>query len=317
MDSNIYNSTNNNINNNTASTKETIRNLITEGYRKILLREPDPDGLANYIHEIEDGLSIENFYDKLATSDEYIEKFGIGNNKVLIGILVKNTEVYLRNLAQQIINIKYPKEKITIVFLESDSDDNSFNLLKNEIVPMLLRFNYENVILDKKDMGFKLHPQHRHLNNVQTNRLKCLCISRQYIIDRYLSDNDYIFWIDSDYEYIPPKILIKLLSFKVDIIIPCVRLKNGTLYDTGTNKSGKRIDKLGNDKLIEVDSLSAHALISRKVFVSGINYFQEGDTSSIQEGSIISRDAKLKGLKLYVAPKCVIIHHTINGTMPL
>lgn len=56
--------------------KEEIKNIVVQGYRNILKREPDPGGLYNYISEIENGLSIEKFHNTLRTSQEYVQKFG-------------------------------------------------------------------------------------------------------------------------------------------------------------------------------------------------------------------------------------------------
>ncbi len=56
--------------------EEEIKNIVTQGYRNILKREPDPGGLSNYINEIKNGLSVEKFYHVLRTSVEYGQKFG-------------------------------------------------------------------------------------------------------------------------------------------------------------------------------------------------------------------------------------------------
>lgn len=48
-----------------------IKNIVIQGYKDILRREPDPGGLLNYINEIKNGLSIEGFRDILRSSDEY------------------------------------------------------------------------------------------------------------------------------------------------------------------------------------------------------------------------------------------------------
>ena len=57
--------------------EEDIKNIVTEGYRNILKREPDSEGLANYINEIKKGLSIEMFHNILKSSNEYKERFNL------------------------------------------------------------------------------------------------------------------------------------------------------------------------------------------------------------------------------------------------
>lgn len=61
-----------------------IKSIVIEGYRNILKRDPDPSGLANYVQEIKNGLSIERFYEVLITSDEFRQKFGIENFNRLV-----------------------------------------------------------------------------------------------------------------------------------------------------------------------------------------------------------------------------------------
>lgn len=55
--------------------EEQIKDIVIQGYRHVLKRDPDNDGLINYINEIKLGLSIENFHKTLRSSDEYRQKF--------------------------------------------------------------------------------------------------------------------------------------------------------------------------------------------------------------------------------------------------
>lgn len=57
------------------SKEDQIKNIVTQGYRDILKRDPDDDGLRNYINEIKTGLSIEGFHKTLRSSEEYKHKF--------------------------------------------------------------------------------------------------------------------------------------------------------------------------------------------------------------------------------------------------
>lgn len=56
---------------------EEIKNFVTEGYRSILKREPDLEGLSHHIRLIQTGaISRDTFLDALRNSEEYINKFG-------------------------------------------------------------------------------------------------------------------------------------------------------------------------------------------------------------------------------------------------
>lgn len=56
---------------------EEIKDFVTEGYRKVLLREPDPVGFQDFVSVIASGIiTKESFLERLRTSEEYRSKFG-------------------------------------------------------------------------------------------------------------------------------------------------------------------------------------------------------------------------------------------------
>lgn len=233
--------------------------------------------------------------------------------KILIAILVKNAEDNLTNLARNLLGLDYSKEDLTIIFLESDSGDDSYQLLKNKIVPML-QTRYPNVILEQKDYGFALPQSRRHLPEYQDERYLNLAKSRQYIVDNYLKENDYLWFVDADFELIPPDTLMRLMEHDVDMVIPVLKLSDGTLYDIGTKKNEKTLDRLANEMgegLLEVDYTSGPSLIKRKVFDSGLSFFPiaKGD----QEFVHLSREASRIGLIVRADCSTVVIHQTKNG----
>lgn len=58
------------------SNKDNIKDYVTEGYRNILKREPDPNGFKNYFNQISSGrISKKRFLEILRTSKEYKNKF--------------------------------------------------------------------------------------------------------------------------------------------------------------------------------------------------------------------------------------------------
>ncbi len=61
-----------------------IRNFVIEGYREILLREPDPEGFAYFVGEISNGtISKERFLEILRTSEEYKSVINVSNSFVI------------------------------------------------------------------------------------------------------------------------------------------------------------------------------------------------------------------------------------------
>jgi hypothetical protein len=237
---------------------------------------------------------------------------------ILIGIIVKNCGQYLLNLTRQIANIDYPKEYITIVFLENDSDDKSWDILKTKIEPFLAALKFKAVYLAKKDFGFKLKHSSRHIVKVQKDRYNCISQARQYVVDKFFTGNDYIWWVDADFERIPPDTLNILLSYNLDCIAPLLKLKDGKLYDSASRKGSTPIKKLldlnKQQTLIEIDATNCQELMHRRVFEKGANFYIKGEKNS---NLIQSQRMKNLGIKFYLTTQVSVIHHTICGTKPL
>ena len=151
-------------------------------------------------------------------------------NKVLIGIPVKNCGAWLEATVRQIINLDYYKENLSIVFVENDSEDYSYQVVDYCVNKLLSKYNYRSVCFEKKDMGFSLPHESRHDFRHMKNRMNSLKIIRNHIIDVYLKDNDYLWWVDADYRKIPYDILKVAMSHNKDILMPRVEI-NGKNYD--------------------------------------------------------------------------------------
>ncbi len=234
---------------------------------------------------------------------------------ILIGILVKNTKFNLDNLASQVIGLDYPKELLSIVFLEGDSEDGSYEHLK-DIMPLFS--DWKAAYLEKLNFGFKLSHELRHFEEKpqglrQRQRLINLAKLRQYVVDKYLKDESFLWWVDSDYKVIPRDTLAKLLFYGKDMVIPLLKLEGREeAYDRSTDRKDMDIDNLVRtypNQLVEVDCMSAHAIIKSKVFRAGANYLSALNAPVIdQEGDVLTRKAKVLGFKPYLATGCVIYH---------
>lgn len=250
-------------------------------------------------------------------------------NKVLIGIPVKNCGAWLEATVRQIINLDYYKENLSIVFVENDSEDYSYQVVDYCVNKLLSKYNYRSVCFEKKDMGFSLPHESRHDFRHMKNRMNSLKIIRNHIIDVYLKDNDYLWWVDADYRKIPYDILKVAMSHNKDILMPRVEI-NGKNYDGMTQciYDGKvtHIDDLSklmpDTDIYPMDIVECASFISRKVFDSGLRYdsgsivLENGDKMFLQEGPFFSHMAKQRGFELYGLLNRVIEHQEIVGTVP-
>lgn len=247
---------------------------------------------------------------------------------ILIGIPVKNCGAWLENTVKQIINLQYDKENISVVFVENDSDDYSFAVVEYCANKLLSKYNYRSVKYEKMDIGFKLPHESRHDFRHMDKRMNSLKIIRNYIVDTYLLDNDFLWWVDADYQYIPPNFLIDAVNFDTDIVMPRVEVE-GKNYDGMTHSVidgvGLPIDEVSkkiDEMFYPMNIVECAALISRRVYDSGLRYdsgYLIGDDDKkyfFQEGTHFSRKAKIMGFKLYGSLKHIIIHQAINGCIP-
>lgn len=74
-----------------------IRDFVIKGYKKVLLREPDPNGLQNYVNLISSTkLTRETFLFILKTSEEYIKNFGSWITPYRGIKLIENNKIFNR-----------------------------------------------------------------------------------------------------------------------------------------------------------------------------------------------------------------------------
>lgn len=242
-------------------------------------------------------------------------------NKILIGIPVKNTSIYLDNLINQLVNLNYNLKLITVVFVESDSKDDSFETCKR-IKNTYNQFN--DIIIYKLNFGFDLnHNLDRYNYDKFPNRIKNLIITRNFIVDNFLKDNNYLWWVDSDFENIPSDTVNKFIETNKDVIIPKLTHDKWGYHDCGSviieNDKQHRFQYIDKD-LVKLDRADTHCFIKRHVFDVNIRYtFMDkeyfdgcgGRQSCYSDGTQFSFDCISHGFEIYGANNIIIKHHNV------
>jgi glycosyltransferase involved in cell wall biosynthesis len=240
---------------------------------------------------------------------------------VLIGVPVKNCAKYLAVTVDQITALSYPKNLITLVFLEGDSSDDSWKFLNTKIKLKLNRYKYRSVKIVKQDFGFRLPHTSRHLAKVQPERGRILGEVRGFIIDNYLADNEYVCWFDADLEKIPSDYIEYMIylnkTLHAHIIAPVVITKDGKVYVLGTNTAinGKLLHTVEIRNLcpyrdlVIVDQCEPW-FISRKVFDAGVT---SHDIKNGLELIVFANRAHEQGFTRYLTPRVVVTHQSIFG----
>jgi hypothetical protein len=242
--------------------------------------------------------------------------------KILVGIPVKNTGRFLENLFNQLINLNYNHKLITVVLIEGDSHDNSFEICKS------LQNKYKHIFNDINvfKLNFNFHLNHdfsRYEKHLFPDRIKNLIITRNFIVDNFLDDNDYIWWVDSDFEIIEPNTINQFINHDKDVIIPKVTHDKWQYHDCGSvvieNGIQHRFQFI-NKNLVKLDRADTHCFIKRHVFDANIRYTYVqkeyadgcgGNQHCYSDGTQFSFDCINRGFEVYGVNDIIIKHHNV------
>jgi len=185
---------------------------------------------------------------------------------VLILTPVKDASRFLGRYVELIEKLKWPKTQLSIGILESDSIDDTPNLL-DSLRPRLLA-RAERVNLMKRDFGFRIPAGLARWDPAfQLARRAVLARSRNQLLFRALSNEDWVLWIDSDVIDYPSDTIERLLSYGCDILQPhCVQEPNGTSFDRNAWASGGSRymhDMRGDPSPVRLDSVGGTMLLVR------------------------------------------------------
>ena len=127
--------------------------------------------------------------------------------------------------------LDYPKDRIKLVFCEGDSRDDSWQRLRQAVVP--LEGRYRDITLLQKPLGNKIGRDRRTARNVQRARRGGLAKVRNHLIRQGLDEtDDWALWLDIDVWRFPPDVLNALIASGRRIVTPnCVTRPGGPSFD--------------------------------------------------------------------------------------
>jgi len=162
--------------------------------------------------------------------------------------------------------LDFPKERISLGLLDSDSDDGTFAALRAR--EPTLAAAYRRVTLLQHDYGFRLPPGvPRWDPSVQLARRAVLARSRNRLLSGALRDEDWVLWLDVDLESYPPDVLARLLATGKDVVTPhCVKAPGGETFDRNAwREHGRvRLDVLrGGPDVVPLDAVGGTMLLVR------------------------------------------------------
>ncbi len=174
----------------------------------------------------------------------------------------RHLDTYLRGLR----SLTYPRELVSLAFLEGDSADGTYEALQQRLPE--LRGAFRRAALFKRDFGFRLpagFPRYAH--HLQVRRRSVLAKSRNHLLFRALDDEDWVLWLDVDVIEYPADVIERLLAAGKEIVEPnCVYEYGGASFDLNAWRDRGRLhlhDLRGEGDLVPLDSVGGTMLLVR------------------------------------------------------
>jgi hypothetical protein len=185
---------------------------------------------------------------------------------VLILTPVKNATGVLGTYFAGLDKLTYPAGSISLGFLESDSDDGTFERFQERLGAV--RCRYASVGIWQKNFNFRMPeglPRWTHAFQIQ--RRKILAKARNHLLFRALKDQTWVLWLDVDVIDYPADLIERLIAAGRDLVHPhCVQRYGGPTFDLNGWRDHGRVhmdDLRGGPDLVRLDSVGGTVLFVR------------------------------------------------------
>ena len=259
---------------------------------------------------------------------------GTGSDgELLILLPCRNVARFVPGLRKNLLGLSYPKQLISIGFLESSSSDGTYEALQE--AKRELEREFKKVWLLRKDFGGGSGSDKKRWDvRKQRERRARLARTRNHLLGQCLKDeHKWVLWIDADVIKWDADCIEKLMAFGKDLIVPrCVREDNSKTYDLNSFKysDAKKqnwkshivdgliqpmsdVGRLSMDDLAEYELVSLDGIGGTMVLVRadlhrrGLVYPEEPYHMHI-ETEAMAFMARDMGSEAWAAPKVTIVH---------
>jgi hypothetical protein len=187
------------------------------------------------------------------------------SERVLILTPVKNVARHLETYFGGLARLTYPRELLSLGMLESDSEDGTWDALRERTGQLP---GFRRVSVWKLDYGFRIPagvPRYAH--QFQVARRTILAKSRNQLLFRALDDEEWVLWLDADVIEYPPDIIERLLATGKLVVQPhCVYDYGGSSFDLNAWRDHGRLhmhDLRSEGELVRLDSVGGTMLLVR------------------------------------------------------
>ena len=203
----------------------------------------------------------------------------------------------------QFNQLDYPEDLLRFVFVENDSTDGTYELLRSwaEID--------DRITLQKQDTGGPLYP-----SIVNAHRFEIMGTVFNWALDLVDYDwTDYVLFMPCDIVF-PTDLLRRLLDHHAPIVAPFV-FQHGRFYDIWAfSRNGRDFlpfaeastEDLYGDELVEMETLGGVTLIDADVLRAGVRY----STINVDRG--LCEAARAKGFTVWADPTLRVYHGVIR-----
>jgi len=182
---------------------------------------------------------------------------------VLVLTPVKDAADCAERYCELLDALTYPRHRISIGILESDSRDGSFEAFEEQLPR--LRTGRRRVGLWKRDFGFRL-PEGvpRWAPPFQIARRAVLSKSRNHLLFHALDDEEWVLWIDVDVVAYPADVVERLLATGRSIVHPhCLKEHRDETFDLNAWRDRGRLqmaDLADEGELVRLDAVGGTML---------------------------------------------------------
>jgi peptide chain release factor subunit 1 len=185
---------------------------------------------------------------------------------VLVLTPVKDAERHLLRYVSGLERLTYPRSRLSLGILESDSRDATAAKLAG-LMPRLQE-HFRRVRFFQRDFGFRMPPGvPRWASAYQQQRRTVLARSRNQLLMRALDDEDWVLWLDVDVIDYPPDMIETLIALDRDIVHPhCVLKPGGPTFDRNAWRDDGRVsigDLRGAGGPVRLDAVGGTVLLVR------------------------------------------------------
>lgn len=267
-----------------------------------------------------------------------LDKRKYENHSIVILTPVHNSENDLVQYVQLIRELDYPKHKLSIVFGEDGSEDQTLQLGK-DLCAELRREGFHRAEIFHFNITGQITGDWNEIHDQvqQYQRRKHLARARNLLLKAGLKDEEYVLWIDADVGVLPMDLIQQLIFADKDVVAPCCLYKKSeytNVYDKNTWRETvyslqeqKKLSKFqlvlegygptirlylphlrGEGRVVPLDGVGGCSLLVKaKCHRQGLHFPEEIFQNHIEtEG--LAKLAKSKGFGVYGMPFVEVYH---------